>query len=890
MNKLSCTTLAAVVGGLATCTAFAERLVEPVTPQVIPASEMAAIEKIDARLAGQMNASNNADRLRSGAQLGEVLKSREFAAARSAIGDTYSHTIIRLADNPFGGAAGNYLQSDAPPVEPQDPVIDPDGIPDSGDEFQQPPLPQYLFLFEDGNDFTTAEAGGRDFVGLDVFVIEFETLLSDGNVLVETAFFSDDPGHGGDFVIPGIGFNFTDPDDPNNVQFAPIDSLRADVGNNAFGDSTAFPEEGDPGWEDNMLQHGQGPGTVVDRGLVFFKGGTGFYGNGLVPSDTFLSPITEPDIVGTGTRDGQPTFPADQDVELTAFGGIGFVFAGPDGEFGTPDDIPATLGGYGVSQMTTFWEYDPDAAPTTPGACCIGGSISSVDLNTCLTGGGTFYGVGSDVADVNCPDCVVAFDSASADEASTLGFLDDQPGAGDFSYNDGCDGGGSFTPVDSAGNSLQGPAASGTAETVIGPKWQGTLATASVSGEFINDADWYTFTPAADGTITIDVAAEAPVIISVLAGDCGSEVVLNSVRVGDSTTDGNCTDQLKTNVFGGGVAHYIVVEVAADVLFLGSGATTGVTGAGNFGYEFQATVGALENAACVTADACVETTSVDCFDNLGGIAFQPGIDCATVLADPDTFGQCPDIWAGVTAFENESAATQVFTDQLEPTIIVDNFNGGICDGGTFLSLPLAEGVTTGGETSIWLFDAPTVTGDDVQLVNLWQRDIDTWEYNHSGGTLTVDVTAQFALQLDVVEIDCNNLPGTIVAGTIFRDIVAPNSLPACAPGSLEVDLPSGIYYLRVTNDLDESASALEGFGQPSRYTITASSGSACVVCPDTSRSDGQVNTDDLLAVLGAFGQSGNPGDFPGDTTCDGNVNTDDLLAVLGVFGQSVTCP
>jgi len=65
---------------------------------------------------------------------------------------------------------------------------------------------------------------------------------------------------------------------------------------------------------------------------------------------------------------------------------------------------------------------------------------------------------------------------------------------------------------------------------------------------------------------------------------------------------------------------------------------------------------------------------------------------------------------------------------------------------------------------------------------------------------------------------------------------------------------------------------------------------ACVVCPDTSRSDGQVNTDDLLAVLGAFGQTGAPGDFPGDTTCDGAVNTDDLLAVLGAFGTNVTCP
>ncbi len=53
-------------------------------------------------------------------------------------------------------------------------------------------------------------------------------------------------------------------------------------------------------------------------------------------------------------------------------------------------------------------------------------------------------------------------------------------------------------------------------------------------------------------------------------------------------------------------------------------------------------------------------------------------------------------------------------------------------------------------------------------------------------------------------------------------------------------------------------------------------------CPSDLNNDGVTNADDLLVVLGGFGQSGPAGDVNGD----GLVNADDLLVVLGEFGET----
>ncbi len=59
-------------------------------------------------------------------------------------------------------------------------------------------------------------------------------------------------------------------------------------------------------------------------------------------------------------------------------------------------------------------------------------------------------------------------------------------------------------------------------------------------------------------------------------------------------------------------------------------------------------------------------------------------------------------------------------------------------------------------------------------------------------------------------------------------------------------------------------------------------------CPADLNGDGQRNTADLTAFLGAFGRTGAPGFIAADLNGDGVVNTADLVTFLGRFG--VACP
>ena len=58
-------------------------------------------------------------------------------------------------------------------------------------------------------------------------------------------------------------------------------------------------------------------------------------------------------------------------------------------------------------------------------------------------------------------------------------------------------------------------------------------------------------------------------------------------------------------------------------------------------------------------------------------------------------------------------------------------------------------------------------------------------------------------------------------------------------------------------------------------------------CPGDVNSDGVVNTSDLLALLAAWGQTGN---VPEDVNGDGVVNTSDLLALLAAWGECPSYP
>ena len=54
-------------------------------------------------------------------------------------------------------------------------------------------------------------------------------------------------------------------------------------------------------------------------------------------------------------------------------------------------------------------------------------------------------------------------------------------------------------------------------------------------------------------------------------------------------------------------------------------------------------------------------------------------------------------------------------------------------------------------------------------------------------------------------------------------------------------------------------------------------------CPADTNSDGTVNVTDILAVVGAWGESGGPADINGD----GIVDVTDLLTVVNAWGA---CP
>ena len=60
-----------------------------------------------------------------------------------------------------------------------------------------------------------------------------------------------------------------------------------------------------------------------------------------------------------------------------------------------------------------------------------------------------------------------------------------------------------------------------------------------------------------------------------------------------------------------------------------------------------------------------------------------------------------------------------------------------------------------------------------------------------------------------------------------------------------------------------------------------------IICRYDFDSDGDVDIDDLLQVLGGFGIP-IPNGSPLDTDCSGAIDTNGLLGTLGAFGE--TCP
>jgi hypothetical protein len=143
--------------------------------------------------------------------------------------------------------------------------------------------------------------------------------------------------------------------------------------------------------------------------------------------------------------------------------------------------------------------------------------------------------------------------------------------------------------------------------------------------------------------------------------------------------------------------------------------------------------------------------------------------------------------------------------------------------------------------------------------------------------LSWTVTSEFPATLAVVTGDC--LDGFSAVDVAFAG--------GCGTGALSFCAGPGTYWLVVTSGVDEGSIffgiACEGAKEPGvvggRYSAALTC-DACGACPADLDGDGTVEVDDLLLVIGAWGQTAHPADLDGD----GVVEVDDLLIVIGAWG------
>lgn len=854
MNKLSCTTLAAVVGSIAAFSAAAETTFDPTPAQMIPQSEQVSPRNLSEAVAVPRHLegyllTNDSSR--------EVADSPEFAAARSAIGETYVARFLTLAESPFNGALGGAdLVTTAAQPRPSDPNYnDPDGIPFSGDETGDVPTPQIELVFSDSTFLA-----GRSFTGINIQYVETEQVLPNGNVLLQLVAQTAD-NFGGELYQFGLTIVFTDPNDPNTTGLGTVIAGRVDFGNDPFGQ---FPT--DPALDDG-LEHNLGVGTTVaSSGQIIGTSGvvfrTGFADINQVPE---VGDFPAPDDVLLGLN-----FFQTDDTEIVSVGAFS-----TNVDAGRPN-------GSGIDRYGAFVELVPGTPLTDTGVCCVGGNATQTTITACT---GTFFGVGSTIAEVNCPDCTPLADDANAADETFL-FSDDSFGVAD-GFNAGCSAATpSFTGEDGPFDSIKGPASVGGNEETIGSKWQGTLGTRA--GNEV-DQDWWTFTPVADGTLTITAAADVPTQLLVAEGTpgdgvsgCSAVFLVASTVVGGSTAEGNCSDTLLADVVAG-VPYYIILTAADEVVTLPDNSQTSVSGSGVVAYEWQASLGASQTGACSTASGCSEVLGSLC----DGVFDGPGTTCAT--SDfASTF--CFDVWDANGTDEGEA---EICVAATEPTFFAGDLNDGDCVAlNTVEAITIADGEVVNGESTAWNFDDFGVSG----FIKT-QRDIDAYLYDHTGGDLTVEATGQFDLQLDIIAYtSCDpggaGIAAVRVAGTLDvdpRDADGqPDSAAACDTLTVVEDLPAGSYIIRVTNQFDITASCGVDFSTPVRYRVSATSGgSVCVPCQDLD-GDNFVGTSDLLVLLGNWNQNVAAGTL-GDADCDGFVGTSDLLDLLAAWNTAPGC-
>jgi len=534
MKTISCAALAVAVGGLAGVTASAESLNRPLDER--PVGVRAEATPFPASLTksptqrfqyGNGLTSMPIDQVR------KIMKTGEYQAARTAVGDEYwiDTGPIGFFDDGAGGVAGGIFLSGLW----NDFILD------------DPAAAASPYEFGDGSSPIDFDPDGVSSIGVDWEVIEIETLDPvTGNTNIQLT------------IQPNVPINAFPFPGQFNVASAGTEIKWGGWGTflstNLFSDLNLPVEEGPDGTPDTAddltlaeieplrLAHGLGSGnadtvpstrqfangSVSGPRLTFGEGGDS------ETNDIFIEPTT----LGVNQLGGSTIFnnagvlfgelfeldfdtlvdangkPSNNVIdESIHVGGLVFFTVFQPTLAQAQDPAEPGIARQGYSGITHLYTVDDDvnAAPTATGLCCVNGVSSQTTRAACS---GTFFGFGTTTDDVSCIDCPQITDLAGAIKEPG-GNADSPDGTAD-NFNGGCTADDvQFTPYDFS----FGGGDEGTTRDFLGSQVQGSLFTfQNTDGSLVQDTDSYAFVSEQAGFATITVSSEEPVLVNVIQG------------------------------------------------------------------------------------------------------------------------------------------------------------------------------------------------------------------------------------------------------------------------------------------------------------------------------------------------------------------------------------